>query len=169
LPAAVAGRVDRAVAAALRYLAREQRGDGAWVPLWFGNQHAAEEANPTYGTAKVLIALADCERDAAVTGMVSRGAGYLVGTQNADGGWGGAVGCPSSVEETALALDALTATGVAEAAGARGRAAAWLVRATQGGTRFPVSPIGFYFAKLWYHERTYPLLMTVSALGRRSS
>jgi hypothetical protein len=28
------------------------------------------------------------------------------------------------------------------------------------------SPIGFYFAKLWYYERLYPLIFTVAALGR---
>ena len=26
-------------------------------------------------------------------------------------------------------------------------------------------PIGFYFAKLWYHERLYPLIFTTGALG----
>jgi squalene-hopene/tetraprenyl-beta-curcumene cyclase len=28
------------------------------------------------------------------------------------------------------------------------------------------SPIGFYFAKLWYFERLYPLIFTVAALRR---
>jgi squalene-hopene/tetraprenyl-beta-curcumene cyclase len=27
-------------------------------------------------------------------------------------------------------------------------------------------PIGFYFAKLWYHERLYPLIFAVTALGK---
>ncbi|MGI9474965.1 MAG: prenyltransferase/squalene oxidase repeat-containing protein [Rubripirellula sp.] len=27
-------------------------------------------------------------------------------------------------------------------------------------------PIGFYFAKLWYHERLYPLIFSVAALGK---
>lgn len=27
-------------------------------------------------------------------------------------------------------------------------------------------PIGFYFAKLWYHERLYPLIFTTGALGK---
>jgi squalene-hopene/tetraprenyl-beta-curcumene cyclase len=31
----------------LAYLARQQRADGAWLPLWFGNQYAPEDANPT--------------------------------------------------------------------------------------------------------------------------
>ncbi len=33
------------------------------------------------------------------------------------------------------------------------------------GRRFEPAPIGFYFAKLWYWERLYPLVWTVSALG----
>ena len=28
------------------------------------------------------------------------------------------------------------------------------------------SPIGLYFAKLWYYEKLYPLIFTVSALGQ---
>ena len=28
------------------------------------------------------------------------------------------------------------------------------------------SPIGFYFAKLWYYERLYPMIFTVAALAR---
>jgi squalene-hopene/tetraprenyl-beta-curcumene cyclase len=27
-------------------------------------------------------------------------------------------------------------------------------------------PIGFYFAKLWYHERLYPLIFTAAAFGK---
>ena len=35
-----------------------QRPDGTWIPLWFGNQNEPAEENPTYGTARVVIALA---------------------------------------------------------------------------------------------------------------
>jgi hypothetical protein len=28
------------------------------------------------------------------------------------------------------------------------------------------APIGFYFAKLWYYERLYPMIFTVGALGK---
>ena len=44
--------------------------------------------------------------------------------------------------------------------------AAWLVEHTAGGTRFDPSPIGFYFAKLWYYEKLYPIIFTVSALAK---
>jgi squalene-hopene/tetraprenyl-beta-curcumene cyclase len=43
---------------------------------------------------------------------------------------------------------------------------AWLIdRVEQSQHRQP-APIGFYFAKLWYYERLYPLTFTVAALGR---
>jgi len=63
LAAALARRdmaiVNRAVQRGLRYLAAQQRPDGSWVPLWFGNQHHPQEENPVYGTAKVLMAYRD--------------------------------------------------------------------------------------------------------------
>ena len=34
------------------------------------------------------------------------------------------------------------------------------------GLLFKPTPIGFYFAKLWYFEKLYPIIFTVSALGR---
>ena len=43
---------------------------------------------------------------------------------------------------------------------------AWLVEAVESGRFREASPIGFYFAKLWYFEKLYPLIFTVAALGR---
>ena len=37
---------------------------------------------------------------------------------------------------------------------------------TVGGTQFDATPIGLYFAKLWYDEKLYPLVFTVAALER---
>ena len=34
-----------------------------------------------------------------------------------------------------------------------------------GGLHDP-TPIGFYFAKLWYFEKLYPIIFAVAALGR---
>jgi squalene-hopene/tetraprenyl-beta-curcumene cyclase len=42
----------------------------------------------------------------------------------------------------------------------------WLIKHTARGTSFDPSPIGFYFAKLWYFEKLYPVIFTVAALGR---
>ena len=45
-------------------------------------------------------------------------------------------------------------------------AVGFLATATRNGTHFPPSPIGFYFANLWYFEKLYPLVFTVAALER---
>jgi squalene-hopene/tetraprenyl-beta-curcumene cyclase len=155
---ALAARMEQAEARALDYLRKHQRPDGSWIPLWFGTQHAPDEENPTYGTAKVLQSLAGRDEP-----MTQRGRQWLLSAQNPDGGWGGAGGVPSSIEETALALEALAATGGPRDALTKG--ATWLIEATKRGTAFPTAPIGFYFAKLWYYEEAYSVLWTVGALN----
>jgi squalene-hopene/tetraprenyl-beta-curcumene cyclase len=166
------GRIEAAVRRGLDYLAKSQRSDGSWVPLWFGNQYHPEEENPVYGTAKVLLAyrdlrLMDCE-------AARRGLAWLVGHQNMDGGWGGARENArpgkepprSSTEETALAIEALLAGGGPSESAAAQAGMDWLVEAVEGKVYRESSPIGFYFAKLWYYERLYPLTFAASALGR---
>lgn len=151
------------VAHGLDYLAKAQQADGSWLPLWFGNQHAPHDENPTYGTARVLAAY----RDLGLLGNdpAQRGIAWLLKTQNPDGGWGGAAGVISSIEETALALEILLD---AESSGAVSveRGLTWLVEQVEkGGLKNP-TPIGFYFAKLWYFEKLYPIIFTVAALGK---
>jgi squalene-hopene/tetraprenyl-beta-curcumene cyclase len=90
---------------------------------------------------------------------------FLVRAQNSDGGWGAAAGVRSSIEETAVAIGAL-------AHGDRDpdveqtlcRGVAWLAAATSEGRQFPTSPIGLYFARLWYSEDLYPVIFTASAV-----
>ena len=161
-------RVNAAVPRALAYLANSQRHDGAWIPLWFGNEHAADEVNATYGTAKVVKALVQLvPHHPKLTGATE----WLLQAQNADGGWGGDIGVSSSIEETSFAVEALATIAAAGATGARirsalARGADWLVSATDHGRITPSSPIGLYFAKLWYFEALYPLIFAAAALGR---
>lgn len=154
---------DRAVRAAFGYLARQQRTDGAWLPLWFGNQHVQDDENPTYGTAKVLAAYRDLGRWSDPAAQA--GWRWLLANQNADGGWGGCRGAPSSVEETSLAAEILADAGN-DAESAREAAAAWLADRIETSDWTTPTPIGFYFAKLWYYEKMYPLVFAVAALGR---
>jgi squalene-hopene/tetraprenyl-beta-curcumene cyclase len=157
--------ISWAIPTGLGYLRRQQRPDGSWLPLWFGNQHAPDENNPTYGTARILAAyrdlgLLDSEE-------AKRGVGFLRSIQNADGGWGGAKDAPSSIEETALATEILLAWSSIEGVhGAVERGLEYLVERVENGSFTEPSPIGFYFAKLWYLEKLYPIIFTVAALGR---
>jgi squalene-hopene/tetraprenyl-beta-curcumene cyclase len=162
-----ARRLDRPIHGGLRYLARHQGSDGRWVPLWFGNQHEPREENPVYGTAKVLLAYRDLKL--LDQPPARRAIAWLLGRQGKDGGWGGGPS-GSSVEETALAAEALISCGVTSPEDAAvDRAVAWLVEAVETGRVEQPSPIGLYFAKLWYYERLYPLVFTVSALGHAVS
>ena len=69
------------------------------------------------------------------------------------------------LEETALALEGLIAwPDRATHAAAMDRGLAWLVERVEKNEHRNSSPIGFYFAKLWYYEELYPLIFTVSTL-----
>jgi squalene-hopene/tetraprenyl-beta-curcumene cyclase len=157
----------RAMSRGLGYLIRTQRADGEWLPLWFGNEHAPDDGNPLYGTAHVVCALRDLAESGMLPAMApaARGAAWIAFSQNDDGGWGGIRGAPSSVEETALAVEALAGTSHSEATQ---RGTQWLIERVESGAWREPAPIGFYFARLWYHERLYPLIWTVGALGRVS-
>lgn len=183
MPKALQPRLDRAMNAAIEFLVRSQQSDGTWVPLWFGNQGTTNLENPLYGTARVLLAAGCLPRDADMTkrwkDSLSRARTWLLSAQNDDGGWGGDAGVTPTIEETALALEALAESGASFVDGdlamecqdlerVINRGVRWLHRATAGGTRFPTSPIGLYFAKLWYSEKLYPVLFTVAALQRIS-
>ncbi len=54
----------RAIRRGFQYLANAQREDGAWTPLWFGNQFTADKSNPVIGTSLVLRAYEDSAKAA---------------------------------------------------------------------------------------------------------
>jgi squalene-hopene/tetraprenyl-beta-curcumene cyclase len=167
------------------YLRHHQHPDGSWSPLWFGNQDHPNEDNPVYGTAKVLMAYRDL--DLMDSPEAQRGIAWLLANQNVDGGWGSGVwdrvvpkskpqtpNLKSSIEETALAVEVLLAArspspeprAPSPAAQAVSRGLSWLLDRVENNQHRQPAPIGFYFAKLWYYERLYPLIFTVAALGR---
>ncbi len=160
---------------AMDFLEMVQRTDGSWVPLWFGNQSVPNKGNPVYGTSRVLTHLSRVPAGyrRRMDTACERAVCWLLSAQNADGGWGGAPSVASSIEETALAVDAL-----AQSVGAHhhspvpamneaiARGAQWLIDHTEKGRSTPACPIGLYFAQLWYFEELYPIVFTLTALGK---
>ncbi len=165
-------RCRRAMKRAINYLKANQRADGAWVPLWFGNQFAENEENPLYGTSRVLMALSAFQENEAARFMACRASQWIRAAQKSDGGWGGEARCASTTEETALAVEALAALATSqkpqckenETAVANG--ARWLSSKVESGEWMPPAPIGLYFARLWYFEKLYPQIFTVAAMRR---
>lgn len=168
LPPPVARTCDRAIRRGLAFLARTQAGDGSWRPLWFGSESDDDQANPVYGTSRVVVAACElaARRFDEAGSLAASGAEFLLNAQNDDGGFGAAAASPSTIEGTALALEALAAAGHARAAQAQARAAKWLIERTGHGRSFPPAPIGLYFARLWYYEDLYPVVFTLGALER---
>jgi squalene-hopene/tetraprenyl-beta-curcumene cyclase len=189
MPTELRRRTERATARALRFLEKTQREDGSWTPLWFGNQFCPNDENPAYGTARVVRGLCAARgRFPTVERPLAKGITWLLKAQNKEGGWGGAGAVRPSVEETALAVEALAEalenpgpvssgpSGLPPVKGANPlqvpleaavlAGAAWLVDRVESGDWKHPTPIGLYFAKLWYYERLYPEIFTVAALGR---
>lgn len=146
------------------YLAGTQRPDGAWKPLWFGNQATNDASNPVFGTSRSLLAYADSETYGT---EAIKGIQYLLSAQNVDGGWGGAERIASSMEETALSVTALSHFADIEGVQiAVLRAEEYLITRIQNNTWTVPAPIGLYFSSLWYSERLYPIIWTLEALGQ---
>ena len=170
--------VDKAIRRAVFFLESNQFENGYWLPLWFGNQHAANDENPIYGTSKVLEGLLSLEspHDQKVSHMLEKGLKWLLEQQNPDGGWGGIFNTASTNEETALCISVIalvlkkrkfdnprTTTKCEEALS---RGLKWLLPRIENNAYQMVSPIGFYFAKLWYFEAMYPLVFVAGALNQ---
>ena len=183
LPPEFQDPLQQAIKRAVRYLATSQREDGSWVPLWFGNQLAPRNENLTYGTARVLLGLNSLRRYKLIElpDLRKQGINWLLATQNENGGWGGAKNVAPSIEETALAVQAL-ADSIVESPllssveidknairTTISKGITWLIEKTDKGQHFEPAPIGLYFSKLWYCEKHYPVIFAVAALGRSES
>ncbi len=171
------GDVDRALERGWAYLEKHQRSDGSWLPLWFGNQDREEEDNPIYGTGRVLLCYSESDRKE--NAVFRRGIDFLLANQNADGGWGGGKNSRypgqertsgesfSTIEETSVALEGILAGGgTKDSVDSIMRGVNWLCDAIQKDQHRVSQPIGFYFARLWYHEKMYPLVFPLGALKR---
>ncbi|MDB4386074.1 squalene--hopene cyclase [bacterium] len=165
-------KVSRAIKTGFEYLRQHQEKDGSWLPLWFGNQDMPEDINPFYGTAKVLMAYRDA--NSFDTKEAQFGLRWVRENQNDDGGWGGGPSTnwqnlilgDSSVEETALCTEIMLDDPHPDSQNAAQSGIRWLLEATESNLITEPWPIGFYFAKLWYFEKLYPLIFATSALNR---
>ena len=126
----VAGRDAATCPSGLAYLGQQQRPDGSWLPLWFGNQHAPDDENPTYGTARVLAAYRDLSLMDSGTGPPRQSPGCFSPERRRR--LGRRAAWPSSIEETALAVEVLLDAGP-DAAAAVKRGLAWLVEQVEAG------------------------------------
>jgi len=188
-------QLARGTHAGLQFLENEQCDDGSWIPLWFGNQQHPEEWNCVYGTAKVLImchelglqhsmmarrgltwltdAQLACGGWGSAPGLPTKQKRSARKPSTSGVQPPGPPEAPyCSVEETALAVEALLAlhdqrTGPEDQVkSALEKGLSWLTEAILEGRHHDPSPIGFYFAKLWYHERLYPQIFSLQALSR---
>ena len=184
LPPPAKKRTEKAMRRAVKFLKGNQTPDGAWIPLWFGNESCPRKENPVYGTARVLLGLNRLPMRF-LTGAeanIAAAVQWLLEIQADDGSWGGVSSATPSIEETALATDALGALllrtrhdegfaavvplPVENMQQAVYPAAQWLMQHTENPDSIHSAPIGLYFARLWYFEELYPLIFTVSALQR---
>ena len=159
---ALKNRCERSMRKGIRFLQNVQRADGTWLPLWFGHQFNEDDENPLYGTSRVVRALGTIGEQ--LSDACQRAVRWLLENQNDDGGWSARRGLESSVEETGLALDSLVDFEVARPA--IDRAAQWLALRVNEGTVDRPTPIGFYFARLWYFEDLYPIIFAAAGLNR---
>jgi len=157
-------KIDTATSKALQFLQQNQKPNGSWIPLWFGNETNPAQDNPTYGTARVLLALTELHLDTnpRLSTMIPSAIDWFLSNQNPQHGWG------NSIEETALAVAALSKAHCScpstKLTTAINSGISHLIEQTRQGSHFPPAPIGFYFAKLWYFEKLYPVIFTTMAL-----
>ena len=93
--------------------------------------------------------------------MASAATDYLKLQQNSDGSWGGQIGIKGSIEETALSICALAKRDKTKCL----KGFQWLENEYKS-RGLQASPIGLYFATLWYDEKMYPLIYYIEALRR---
>jgi squalene-hopene/tetraprenyl-beta-curcumene cyclase len=184
LPGPAKKRTERAMRRAIGFLMKSQSPEGTWFALWFGNEKAAGKENPVYCTARVLSGLnrVGLELLSPAAAHINKSVQWLLDVAADAGCWGGDRGVAASIEETAVAADAIAALllrgrhdaafagamdlPIARMEEAVGRAATRLMDRAAGAEEIPPAPIGLYFARLWYFERLYPLIFAVSALQK---
>lgn len=158
LPLEQQPRCQKSIDRMTAWIKKTMSKEGAWIPLWFGDQDATDEKNPVYGAATIIDYLQTAD-----IAMTSAAKDFLLSCQNADGGWGGNKGVASKVTLTAKALCALSHYRP-ECDEAIRRGVDYLYRQYEEGTLYRREPIGLYFSRLWYSEELYNYTYLILAL-----
>ncbi|MCY1635233.1 prenyltransferase/squalene oxidase repeat-containing protein [Marinifilum sp. D737] len=165
LDAQTRNKVDKCIQKAWRYLQNSQFDNGSWLPLWFGNEDDLQHENPVYGTSIVLYSISGLNPDVlkGLREVKNKAIAFLQSVQNEDGGWGGNASLISTIEETSLAVRALASIQNQEEIN---NGLQWLhLHLPNDLNDIKATPIGLYFASLWYFEDMYPLVFASSALN----
>jgi squalene-hopene/tetraprenyl-beta-curcumene cyclase len=172
VPKGIQKQIQQSIKRSLLYLQKHQNQDGSWLPLWFGSQNTLDKHNPVYGTAKVGIYLFDCLNCKNLNGFIRKSiSGMAIGAlefiekqQNSDGSWGALKGTLGTIEETSLALSLIVDTNPE----ATSKGFEWIESyIKENGLKS--SPIGLYFASLWYDEKLYPVIYYLESLRKITS
>lgn len=167
LPPALKARTEKGAKRLLEWMETALSKEGSWTPLWFGDQDAADEKSPVYGTATAVDYLLSAGQPEALS-LANKGLAYLLNVQKEDGGWGGAKGVASKVTLTAKVLGALASVDKPNEV-AMDRALDFLYEAYERGELFQREPIGLYFSRLWYSEELYSLTFLLIGLKKVSN
>ena len=157
-------QINEAIGKALGYLrAQQNERFGYWLPLWFGNQNMEDDSNPVYGTSRVIagIRYAPEQYRYLVYPMLEKASHWLADVLCDEKKVSDTF---NSLEEVALAVHAIQIA-LEILPMEKEKKTEKLKTAIENGKFYladnqdiPASPIGFYFAKLWYYEELYPLI-----------
>lgn len=105
---------------------------------------------------------------------MKNGVNFAIRNQNNDGGWGRGGGpdeteAVSSIEETGVVLESLATVvgiiGATETTESVKKGLQRLKKMVENRDNDGASPIGLYFAKLWYFESLYPTVFGLAAVA----
>ena len=172
LPEKVQANCRNAAVKALQFLRNSQLKNGSWLPLWFGSQLNKHHNNPVFGTAKVLESLLCAGSNIPTLNtaqMQKKAIDFLRNSQHPNGSWGADKDIAPTIEETASAVCALTSADInrnpepGKYSENIEKGIKWLREQFQKEQIAQASPIGLYFASLWYSEKLYPLIFATAA------
>ena len=158
LPPALRSKVIHAKNQIIRYLKSVRREDGAFIPLWFGDQQSPTKEAPIYGSAVVLEHLAGLDEP-----FLEKTKAFLLAQQHSTGGWGSTETPHDDVTVTARVVAALKPYPEAQTAVSRARE--FLRPFAENPETIPPEPIGLYFAHLWYSEELYGPIFLLGAFA----